>query len=291
MTRSKEAYSIEAFNDSSELEPSMAVKTDNNGDVHRFRLARSFFGRQLYWTAAYLVDGLLIDTGPKHTVREFVKELDNHEIEMVVNTHSHEDHVGANAQINELFKVKIVAHEKALSYLADPSRMELHPYQLIMWGRPEASLAEPVSDKIDTGKYSFKVLETHGHGEDHICLFEPNKGWLFSGDMYVGGEDKALRTDFNVWKIIDSLKYLAAFEPEVIFSGSGSIKTDATDELKRKIQFLETTGTKVLELHKKGVSVNEIRKRIIGPELLIRYITLGHYSGWNLINSFIIHRP
>ncbi len=107
----------------------------------------------------------------------------------------------------------------------------------------------------------------------------------------MGGEDKALRADFNIWKIIDSLKYLATFEPDVIFSGSGSIKTNATQELSRKIRFLENMAEKVLNLHSKGLSVTEIRNRVVGPELLIRYITLGHYSGWNLINSFIIHKP
>ena len=63
--------------------------------VIRFDLARTLAERGRYWTTAYLFDGLLIDTGCAHTAREFVKELESTPIKRIVNTHSHEDHIGA----------------------------------------------------------------------------------------------------------------------------------------------------------------------------------------------------
>ena len=33
-----------------------------------------------------------------------------------------------------------------------------------------------------------EVVETPGHCPGHICLFESNKKWLFSGDLYVAAE-------------------------------------------------------------------------------------------------------
>lgn len=269
----------------------MAIRITQLDGVTKFRMARKILGRPFYWTTAYLVDGLLIDTGPRHTIHELADALESRSLHTVVNTHSHEDHVGANAELKRRFNPDIYAHPNALEYLADPYKRKLHPYQLIMWGRPPPSSAKPLNSTLETENHTFRVLETPGHGEDHICLFEPEMGWLFSGDIYVGGKDKTLRKDFNVWKIIESLKFLASFQPEVIFPGSGNEKAGGTAELTRKIEYLETTGARVLELSEKGLGPEEIRKRLFGPELIIRYITLGHYSGKNLVNSFINDKP
>jgi glyoxylase-like metal-dependent hydrolase (beta-lactamase superfamily II) len=269
----------------------MAVDIKQLGDITKFRMARNILGKPFYWTTSYLVDGLLIDTGPRHTVNEFVTALQGHRINTVVNTHSHEDHVAGNRRIKEIFNPRLLAHEKALAHLEDPGGMDLHPYQLIMWGRPEPSVAEPLGKELETDRYKFEILETPGHGEDHICLFERNMGWLFTGDIFVGGKDKTLRKDFNVWRIIESLKFLVSFEPEWIFPGSGNEKSGATDELRKKIDYLEGEGQKIFDLHKKGVAPKEIRKRLFGPEMAIKHFTLGHYSGMNLVNSFLYHRP
>ena len=65
--------------------------------VVRFRMARELLGKQFYHTAAYWVDGLLIDTGCAHTARQLTSTLKGWRVDQVVNTHSHEDHIGANA--------------------------------------------------------------------------------------------------------------------------------------------------------------------------------------------------
>lgn len=41
------------------------LETTSYGPVTRFDLGRTLFGRGRYWTSAYLVDGLLVDTGLK----------------------------------------------------------------------------------------------------------------------------------------------------------------------------------------------------------------------------------
>ena len=40
------------------------LQLDQHGPITAIRMARSLLGRPVYWTAAYLVDGLLIDSGP-----------------------------------------------------------------------------------------------------------------------------------------------------------------------------------------------------------------------------------
>jgi glyoxylase-like metal-dependent hydrolase (beta-lactamase superfamily II) len=256
--------------------------------VQGIRLARSVFGKGLYFTAAYWVDGLVIDSGCSYTVRELVSALADLHVEMILNTHSHEDHIGANLSLHGLWDAAIYAHPHALPILADPrNRQPLKPYQQIMWGYPEASQASAVGEQIETQHHNFQVIHTPGHSPDHICLYESNRGWLFSGDAFVGGRDRALRADFNIWQIIDSLKKLALLDVSFLFAGSGRIRENPIDEIREKIAYLEETGDKVLELHTQGQDYSQIRRTLFGRELPIAYLTLGNFSGKQLVRSFI----
>ncbi|SDI42922.1 MBL fold metallo-hydrolase [Natribacillus halophilus] len=38
---------------------------------------------------------------------------------------------------------------------------------------------------IETSYHRFYLIEAPGHTADHVCLFEPYQGWLFSGDLYI----------------------------------------------------------------------------------------------------------
>jgi glyoxylase-like metal-dependent hydrolase (beta-lactamase superfamily II) len=260
--------------------------------IRKFVLARTLVGRGLYCTAAYFVDGLMVDTGCAYTVRELISVLDGVTVEIVVNTHSHEDHIGANAAFMRKFGAQITVHPSGLDVLAAPrERQPLKPYQLIMWGYPDPSLGTAVGRTIETKSHLFEVIHTPGHSHDHVCLYEPNRGWLFSGDAYIGGRDKALRADYNVWQIIDSLHKLAQLEVTLLFAGSGRVRGNVRADLLEKIHYLEDTAEEVLELHRRGLSYRAIRSKILGRELPIAYLTLGHFSGKNLIRSFIEHRP
>ncbi len=79
-------------------------------------MGREMDGAVLYWTAAYLVDGLLIDTGCAFTAEELICFLREHEVKQVVNTHHHEDHVGANYLIQRELGLDIFAHATAVPY-------------------------------------------------------------------------------------------------------------------------------------------------------------------------------
>lgn len=267
------------------------IKVDRIGDIIKFRMARTLFGRGIYFTAAYWVDGLLIDTGCSYTVGELTAALDGLYVDSIVNTHSHEDHVAGNADIYEKHRCKIMAHYEALPILTDPHKNKLRPYQILMWGRPKPSNAVAVGDIVETRTHQFKVIRTPGHSKDHICLHEPDSGLLFTGDAYVGGKDRALRADYNIRQIIESLKQLAALDSSLLFPGSGTERTNPKHALEEKIEYLEESGFKVMELHRKGWSRRQILKQVFGPELPIAYYTLGNFSGMNLVRSYIEDSP
>ena len=59
----------------------------------------------------------------------------------IVNTHTHEDHIGANGKLQaKMAGLVIQAHPLALPVLADPQRTQpLHPYRRLFWGWPAPS--------------------------------------------------------------------------------------------------------------------------------------------------------
>ena len=268
------------------------ILVENIGEVRKFRLSRTLFGRGLYYTAAYWVDGLMIDTGCAHTVQDLLSATDEINVDLIVNTHSHEDHIGANSALTSRFGAKIKTHPLALPVMASPRKQQpLKPYQRIMWGYPAASLGTDIADTIATDRYQFQVLHTPGHSSDHICLFEPDQGWLFTGDAFVGGRDQALRADYNIWQIIRSLKKLAKLNARLLFTGSGSVRENAHSDLSEKMHYLEDTAERALDLHRRGMSYGRIRRILFGRELPISYLTLGHFSGKNLVRSFVEDHP
>jgi glyoxylase-like metal-dependent hydrolase (beta-lactamase superfamily II) len=258
-----------------------------SGDVVKLRMAREILGRPAYFTAAYWVDGLLIDTGCAHTAPQLLHILKGWQVQQVVNTHSHEDHIGANAHVHEAFRCPIRAHPDALPILENPRLQPLQPYRRLFWGWPRPSQGEPIGDWVETERFRFQVVRTPGHSPDHICLFEPHRGWLFSGDAFIGGKDRALREGYDIHGIIASLKKLAELPVSTIFSGSGSIRTNGLQPLCEKIDYLEELGERIRSLRDQGLSPRRIRRRLFGREGILTYVTLGHFSGLRLVQSYL----
>ena len=257
------------------------------GAVIKFRMARNVPVLQPYHTAAYWVDGLLIDTGCAHVAPRLVTLLKSWQVAQVVNTHSHEDHIGANAEIQAMFGCPIRAHHDALPILQQPRLQPLQPYRRLFWGWPRPSHAEAIADWVATERFHFQVVPSPGHSPDSISLFEPDQGWLFTGDAYVGGKDRALRQGYDVHGIIATLKRLADLPVRIVFSGSGSVRANGDQPLREKIAYLEELGDRVRSLRNQGLSLSRMRRRLFGRELFIAYVTLGHFSGMHLVRSYL----
>jgi glyoxylase-like metal-dependent hydrolase (beta-lactamase superfamily II) len=260
------------------------------GPVVAFRAARSFLGYGYYFTAAYWVDGLLIDTTCAFTAQQLFQALpqDSRPVRQIVNTHCHEDHIGCNGLLQRTYAASIQAHPLTLPILANPRLQSLQLYRRVFWGWPEPSHGEPIGEWVETPHYRFQVIHTPGHSPDHICLYEPEQGWLFSADTYIGGQDRAARPDYDIYAIIASLKKLAALRLTALFPGSGTVRVNnpATD-IRNKIAYLEDLGARVHELHNQGHSVPAIKKRLLGPETNIYYMTLGHFQERYLIEAYL----
>ncbi len=260
-------------------------------EVTRFDLARKLPIRWQYWTTAYLVDGMMVDTGCAHSAPELLAALSDASLSRIVNTHTHEDHIGANGDLqSQRPGLMIAAHPLALPVLADPrGRQPLHPYRRVFWGWPKPSVGKSVAngETLETEHHRFQVIYTPGHSPDHICLYEPEQGWLFTGDLFSGGRDRALRAGYDIWGIIASLKRIVDLPATRLFPGSAQVRENPKQELESKIAYLEDFGGRVLELHHKGWRIRAIVRALCGSPMQIEWITLGHFTRRNLVLSYL----
>lgn len=263
------------------------IETTQHEGVTQIRMSREIDGRPVYWVAAYLVDGLLVDTGCSHTAGELADFLEGKDLGLVVNTHYHEDHTGANHDIMDRFGVDIYAHPLSIPLIA--RRMDLYPYQELVWGYPVPTTVKPVPDVVRTGHHAFQVVETPGHSADHICLFEPSTGWCFTGDLFARENPKFIRPEENVGQIVASMRKVMLLPADrlTLFTSVGKIERDGRRSLSRCIDHFTGLALKVQGLHRAGMAIEEIVRREFGGEHPFAGLTNGQFSAHNLVRSLL----
>lgn len=269
----------------------MALKVKKHGPVTVFRMGRSFGSKVVYWVNCFEIGGTLVDTGAAHTGRELAGALSGIDIKTIVNTHKHEDHIGNNAAVSAMSGAGILSHEKALATLENPGLLKLRFYQRQVWGAPRPSSGSTVGNSVAAGRFTLNVIPTPGHCPDHICLLEKNEGFLFSGDLFCGRKFKYLRAEEDFDTICSSLEKLYTLDFEVLFCSLFGIVTGGKEALGAKIDYMKDLRGKILSSHQAGASRDEISKKLMGTEGAMRFITGGHYSLRNTVDSVIDGRP
>nr|MDO8135598.1 MBL fold metallo-hydrolase [Candidatus Njordarchaeum guaymaensis] len=263
------------------------IEINHLEEVTQIKLSREMNGKPLYWAATYLVDGLLIDSGPKHTADELVNFLKKQNVKYVINTHHHEDHIGANYVLQQKLGIKIYAHPKEIPLINQVPK--LLQYQQVVWGFPEPTKVHPSPNKIETENFRFNIVETPGHTTGHIAVLESEKGWCFAGDLFVTERPKAFRPFEDSSEIIKSMRKLVRLPTRrlILFTALGRIVQDGRLALQSCADYLEDLSRKAKDLAKKGLSVTAIREQIIGKDTSLAPLTEGDFSADNLIRSIL----
>lgn len=231
----------------------------------------------------YNVDGLLIDTGPQSRAEVLEKWFSTQDIKQVAITHNHEDHSGNAAWIQKNLNVPVYLHPKAIEYAREEG---MYPkYRQEMWGHRHAFDPLPMPEVINTGKYSFEVLDTPGHAIYHNCFYEPNQGWLFTGDLYLGTKLYLCFFEENIRQTIDTIEGLLKLDFDTIFCAHAGVIENGKIRLEKKLNFLKELQLQVVEMRKKGMTDSEIDAEITPFDMPITELSSGEWSSYNIVRT------
>lgn len=186
-------------------------------------------------THCYLLLGdqcaILIDSGlGVANIRAVVDSLTDLPV-TVITTHVHWDHIGGHKHFECL-----AVHEAEKEWLAGafplplqavisnltaepcefPEDFQLEDYRVFQ-GEPQRILHD--GDIIDLGGRVLQVIHTPGHSPGHCCFYDPDRGYLFSGDLIYSGCLDAFYPTTDPVMYMHSLKRVSKLNIQSILPG------------------------------------------------------------------------
>ena len=186
---------------------------------------------QLEEVISYLIVGddraLLFDTGMGiGNIQTVVAGLTKLPVS-VVNSHTHNDHVGDNWRFSDIYGMDTDFTRANARGSKEDAQAELAPDE-ICGALPagfdaKAYATKPFHithwlhdcDKIDLGGRTLKVIGTPGHTPDAIALLDEKNGLLFTGDSFYLGPIYLYRPETDLDAYVASMEKLAALVPRL----------------------------------------------------------------------------
>jgi len=169
----------------------------------------------------YLIDAgarILVDPGHSHLFDHVEKGLaalgiNRRSIDLVVVTHAHPDHM-ESALLFESPTMKTFPREDFL-YI---KRLAGDGYPI---PEPDFFLVE---GDLEVGNTRLQVIHTPGHTPGSVCLFWPEKGALFCGDViFVNGIGRTDLPGSSAAALKESIKRLKSLDAQIVLPGHGRL--------------------------------------------------------------------
>ena len=197
----------------------------------------------------YLIKGdaknVLIDTGmtagfPLLKSRLSKIGLHIRDINLILLTHEHCDHIGATTFFHQ--RAVVAAHCLAAN------RLELQD-EFVTWNKYFNAPHKPFwvdiwledGTVIDLGNYKLQAIHTPGHTSGCICLYEPSEGLLFTGDtVFAGGALSEITGSGNMSDYMNSIQRLNSLKIREIYPGHGRLSNTPDEDLPKAVVYAQT---------------------------------------------------
>jgi glyoxylase-like metal-dependent hydrolase (beta-lactamase superfamily II) len=180
---------------------------------------------------SYLIVGkkraLLFDTGMGISdIKKVTAELTNVPI-IVLNSHTHNDHVGGNWQFDTVYAIDTDFTRQNARGSREDAQAEIMPDQICgilpkgfvtatYVTRPwKIAAYTHDGDRFDLGGRTIEVIATPGHTPDAISLIDRSNGLLFTGDTYYPAPIWLFRPETDLDAYAASIRRLAALATQI----------------------------------------------------------------------------
>lgn len=201
---------------------------------------------------SYLIVGkqraLLFDTGMGMSdIKKLTAELTKLPI-IVLNSHTHDDHVGGNWQFKTIYGIDTDFTRKNARGSREDAQEEITQDQ-ICGALPKDFNAKAYAtrpwkitaythdgDRFDLGGHTLEVIATPGHTPDAISLIDRANGLLFTGDTYYPAPIWLFRPETDLDAYAASIRRLAALAPQIkLVLGAHNIPVASPEILPRLV--------------------------------------------------------
>jgi glyoxylase-like metal-dependent hydrolase (beta-lactamase superfamily II) len=236
-------------------------------------------------TIGYLIIGesraLLFDTGMGISdIESITEELTGLPV-VVVNSHTHDDHVGGNWQFDTVYGMDTEFTRKDAKGSREDAQAEITPDQICgalpKGFDPKTYATKPWTistyiqdgDHISLGSRTVEVIATPGHTPDSIALLDRAHGLLFSGDTYYPGTIWLYRPETDLDAYAKSIEKLAALAPQLkLVLGAHNVPVAHPDVLQRLVAaFDQVRGGKIAPV---ADSPGKVRYKVENISFLMR---------------------
>ena len=233
-----------------------------------------------YAVSAYLVRGVLVDTGFHGMRRDLARLLGERPLAGAVVTHQHEDHAG-NVELLARAGVPLAMSPDTLEAVRHVGPIRF--YRRFTW-EPMPALATPV-EPFDPAAVGLALLPTPGHSPDHHVIWDADTGTLFGGDLFLGVKVRVAHPGENPRLVAQSVRAAAALAPRRLFDAHRGLVERPVPLLLAKADWLDETIGRIERRLAEGWSDRAIRRDVLGREEPAGYFSRGDYSRLNFVRA------
>ena len=209
------------------LQPNLYLLQGENGGSHSYLIWGDY-------------KNVLIDSGLDKNFTKLQQYLLStgikiRDIDIIINTHEHFDHMGANRYFQEY--ALIAAHRFAAIKIAVKDKY-VTMYESGDLNEPAPKIHLWLEDKFrfDVGNFILEIIHTPGHTSGSICIYEVNRNLLFTGDtVFAKGTLSYISKSGSIGDYINSIGRLATMKVKAILPGHGDISKTPDEDMKKAI--------------------------------------------------------
>lgn len=221
-----------------------------------------------------------------------------HDLDAIVLTHHHDDHIGLVNRIRALIDIPVYAHEEGIkrlkrdnTYLTARIQLFAHIFQEMGCGkeatteveRLEKALVDNADQEINGDIiplhggdiiFGLDVIETPGHAIDHIMLYHGPSQVAFVGDQFIkhSSTNALIDLDASGKRTMSLLVYEASLRSlldvpmSVAYSGHGEVMEEPHNIIKGHLERIQRKSEKVVTYLREPKTIASVAKDMYGEK-------------------------